>query len=59
MESKSFELVVEDVQGKWKGCIWERSGGVSSYIRFGEESLSCLLDELKPVAGRMKIESGS
>ena len=41
---KSLELLVEDVGGKLKGCIWERSRGVSSWIRFGEVSLCCLLD---------------
>ena len=44
VESKSFEILVEDLGGKLKGCIWERSRGVSSWIRFGEVSLRCLLE---------------
>ena len=36
--------MVEDLGGKLKGCIWGRSKGVSSWIRFGEASLRCLLD---------------
>ncbi|RVW46466.1 hypothetical protein CK203_067277 [Vitis vinifera] len=36
VESKSFEILVEDLGGKLKGCIWERSKDISSWIRFGE-----------------------
>ena len=44
VESKSFEILIEEVRGKLKGCIWEKSKGFSSWIRFGEASLRCLLD---------------
>ena len=44
VESKSFEILVEDSGGKLKGCIWERSRGIASWIRFGEASLRCLLE---------------
>ena len=44
VESKSFEILVEELGGKLKGCIWERCKGISSWIRFGEASLRCLLD---------------
>ncbi|RVW55705.1 hypothetical protein CK203_085215 [Vitis vinifera] len=44
VEAKSFEILVEEVGGKLKGCIWERCKGISSWIRFGEASLRCLLD---------------
>ncbi|RVW83895.1 hypothetical protein CK203_042030 [Vitis vinifera] len=44
VESKSFDILVEDVGGKLKGCIWERSKGISSWIQLGEVSLRCLLD---------------
>ena len=44
VESKSFEILVEELGGKLKGCIWERSKGFSSWIRFGEASLRCILD---------------
>ncbi|RVW73626.1 hypothetical protein CK203_056981 [Vitis vinifera] len=44
VESKLFEIVVEESGGKLKGCIWERSRGFDSWIRFGEASLRCLLE---------------
>ena len=44
VESKLFEIVVEDSGGKLKGCIQERSRGFASWIRFGEASLRCLLE---------------
>ena len=44
IESKSFELQVEEVGGKLRGCMWERCRGITSWIRFGEVSLSWLLD---------------
>ena len=44
VDSKLFEILVEDMRGKLKGCIWERSRGISSWIRFGEVSLRCLLE---------------
>ncbi|KAL6327931.1 hypothetical protein AAG906_031275 [Vitis piasezkii] len=47
VESKSFEILVEELGGKLKGCIWERCKGISSWIRFGEASLRCLLDRVE------------
>ena len=44
MEAKSFEILIEELGGKLRGCIRERSKGVSSWIRFREASLRCLLD---------------
>ena len=44
VEAKSFEILIEELGGKLRGCIWERSKGVSSWIRFGEASLRCFLD---------------
>ncbi|RVW34955.1 hypothetical protein CK203_098268 [Vitis vinifera] len=44
VESKLFEIVVEESGGELKGCIWERSRGFDSWIRFGEASLCCLLE---------------
>ncbi|RVX04946.1 putative ribonuclease H protein [Vitis vinifera] len=44
VEAKSFEILIEELGGKLRGCIWERSKGVSSWIRFREASLRCLLD---------------
>ena len=46
VESKLFEIEieVEESGGKLKGCIWEKSRGFDSWIRFGEASLHCLLE---------------
>ncbi|RVW31228.1 hypothetical protein CK203_082860 [Vitis vinifera] len=44
MESKSFEISVEDVGGKLRGIILERCKGLSLWIRFGKSSLRCLLE---------------
>ena len=44
VEAKSFELLVGDLEGKLKVCIWERSRGIFFWIRFGEASLRCLLE---------------
>ena len=43
MESKSFELLIDDIGEKLRGCIWERCRGRTSWIRFGDASLSSLL----------------
>ncbi|RVW36101.1 hypothetical protein CK203_079675 [Vitis vinifera] len=51
VESKSFELLIDDAGGKLRGCIWERCG-ITSWIRFGDLSLSSLL------AGVEMIEAG-
>ena len=44
IESKSFEVSVEEVRGKLKGTIVERSRGLSSWIWFGDLSLRNLLE---------------
>ncbi|RVX19238.1 hypothetical protein CK203_008598 [Vitis vinifera] len=44
VESKAFEISIEVVRGKLRGTILERSKGFSSCIRFGEKSLSLLLE---------------
>ncbi|RVW47865.1 hypothetical protein CK203_092906 [Vitis vinifera] len=44
VESKWFEIEIEELGGRLKGCIWERSRGFESWIRFGEASLRCLLE---------------
>ena len=44
VESKSFEILLEEVGGKLLGRIVERSRGFSSWIRFGESSLCNMLD---------------
>ena len=43
VESKSFEILIDEVGGKLRGCIWERCKGITSWIRFGDVSLSRLL----------------
>ena len=44
VESKTFEISIEGVQGRPRGIILERSRGFSSWIRFGKRSLSYLLE---------------
>ena len=44
VESKSFEISIEEIRGRLRGTIWERSKGLSSWIRFGEKGLSLLLE---------------
>ena len=44
IESKTFEVSIEEVRGKLKGTIVERSRGLSSWIRFGALSLRKLLE---------------
>ena len=47
IESKSFEVSVEEVRGKIRGTIVERSRGLSSWIRFGLTSLRNFLEGLE------------
>ena len=44
MDSKSFDLSVEEVAGKLRGFIEGRGRGLSAWIRFGDVNLLCLLD---------------
>ena len=44
IESKTFEVSIEELKGKLKGIIVERSRGFSSWIRFGVSSLRKLLE---------------
>ena len=44
VESKSFEISVEELAGKLKRVIVELSKGRSSWIRFGNKSLGRLLE---------------
>lgn len=47
VESKLFEIEVEESGGKLKGCIWERCRGFDSWVRFGEASLRYLLEGIE------------
>ena len=47
IESKTFEVSIEEVRGKLRGTIVERSRGFSSWIRFGVASLRKLLEGLE------------
>ncbi|RVX03363.1 hypothetical protein CK203_019941 [Vitis vinifera] len=47
IELKTFEVSIEEVKGKLKGIIVERSRGFSSWIRFGVSSLRKLLEGFK------------
>ncbi|RVX11694.1 putative ribonuclease H protein [Vitis vinifera] len=44
IESKTFEVSIEEIKGKLKGIIVERSRGFSSWIRFGASGLRKLLE---------------
>ncbi|RVW80659.1 hypothetical protein CK203_044359 [Vitis vinifera] len=44
VESKTFEITIEETRGKLRGVILERSKGFSSWIKFGAKSLSSLLE---------------
>lgn len=44
MEAKSFEISIEEVSGKLRGVIVEGGRGCSSWIKFGDVSLRCLLE---------------
>ena len=44
VKSKKFEISIEVVQGKLKWIILEKSKDFSFWIRFGEKSLSYLLE---------------
>ena len=57
VESKLFEILVEDVGRKLRWCIWERCRGVSFWIRF-RDFVVCWM-ELRPVVGSVIIEDGS
>ena len=43
VEAKTFEISIEVKNKKLRGCIWERSKGAISWVRFGEISLQRLL----------------
>lgn len=47
VDTKSFKILVEVSEGKLRGVISERSKGFSSWIRFGELSLQCLLESVE------------
>ena len=44
VESKTFKISIEEIRGKPRGIILERSKGFSSWIKFGEKSFSFLLE---------------
>ena len=46
VESKEFVIAVEYRRGKIQGCIVEKKGGASSWVRLGAESLTLLLEGL-------------
>ncbi|RVW78759.1 hypothetical protein CK203_059331 [Vitis vinifera] len=60
VESKSFEVSVEEVRGKLREIIMERSMGFISWIRFGDGSLRRLLEGIEECCsweGRMSLGS--
>ena len=47
VEKKSFEIFVEEVGGRLRGVIVERSRGVLSWIHFGLQGLENLLQSVE------------
>ncbi|RVW77360.1 hypothetical protein CK203_043649, partial [Vitis vinifera] len=66
VESKAFEIVVEDRRGKIQGLIVEKKGGVSSWVRLGSDNIGffleglnlCIKDEKEARWGREWKEQG-
>ena len=66
VESKAFEIVVDERKGKPQVLIVEKKGGVSSWVRLGPESLGffieglthCIKDEKEVRWGREWKEKG-
>ena len=66
VESKAFEIVVDDRKGKPQVLIAEKKGGVSSWVQLGPESLGffleglnhCIKDEKEARWGREWKEKG-
>ena len=61
IEAKSYEISVEGARRRKQFFITEKSKGVISWIRFGEESLSSLLNGVnecrrKKVSDRWRLE---
>ena len=46
VESKAFEIVVDERKGKPQVLIMEKKGGVSSWVRLGPESLGFFIEDL-------------
>ena len=44
VESKSFKISIDNIGGKLRGIILESSRGFSSWIRFGNSNLRCLME---------------
>ena len=47
LESKSFEVEVEEKKGRLQAIIVERKRGISSWVNLGPESLGFFLDGLR------------
>ncbi|RVW17768.1 hypothetical protein CK203_071720 [Vitis vinifera] len=66
VESKAFEIVVDDRKGKIQVLIVEKKGGVSSWVRLGSDNLGffleglnlCIKDEKEARWGREWKEQG-
>ena len=52
VESKSFEISIKEIRGKVEGRVSKRGRGFSSWIKFGEKSLSWLLEEVESCCNR-------
>ncbi|RVW76705.1 hypothetical protein CK203_047536 [Vitis vinifera] len=52
VESKAFEIVVDERKGKPQVLIMEKKGGVSSWVRLGPESLGFFIKRPNPLHQR-------
>ena len=55
VESKTFEIEVEEKKGKMQAMIVERKRGISSWIRMGPESLGLFLEGLVHYSEDMSV----
>ncbi|RVW88690.1 hypothetical protein CK203_043798 [Vitis vinifera] len=49
MESKTFEIDLEEKRGKIQVAIWEKKKGISSWVRLGIDESRVPLGELRPL----------
>ena len=47
IEAKSFDICVEEVGKRLKGCVRYRSKGFTMWVKFGDYSLKCLLNGIE------------
>ena len=58
VESKAFEILVEDSGGKLKGCIWREVEALPLGLDLGRLVFVAYWKMLKPIAERLMIKDG-